>query len=599
MKHASKRQLRRIRMGETFNPAQAWQTMYVGMVKRAGDMRSAIDPKYQLLKFLISPTNRQRGMFDFNSIQAQLDRGDGKRYRVIRNFYPHKKITDFGLGERNYCGTGGDCNNPYKQDTVEIGYSYASPVLCVDQNEWRTIVENGAKHLDDRVMEHFRSMEEAFHAIVSKRVVTGGFVGKFGNGQDEAEIPLIMANGKAVNPVGEIVINKLLTESMVNDSAVLVGGDIANAYPVLRGIAAANVFQGFDVTRQQGTTPVIYDSMIPQGLGDTDKALLIRPGALQLFTHNRHKGGFVDTDDPNSKRYTMISPFTGLEWDVIWTRTRDCDTGDFKWSLQYAIDWDVVGIPACWTDDSTLQGITDVFKVKVVCSDDGVCDLDRYTGRYDIDLVPVAKGTLTDKEGYEVCNAGACKVVLNTRKYVNMRRHALSTTSTDEAVGIVIDGVAYNFADPITLGSTGAATLLAAAIQDVLGSNGIVTANGFATSTTTVSLFTADTIVQIELVLDGTNNVEFTSVPYAKVCRVTTDAYASAGATVSSITITDGTTTITGAATAAVTGVTGIEGKKGDFFAYGSPAIAFAAQITATVTDSSSCTSTATGYLCD
>ena len=559
--------------------------------------RMRLSTQTGVLQFLLSDRNRTRGMFDALAIEAKLNNEEGKKVLVRRKFRPIRTNKEITGQPRNYCAPAGSCATPPKEDVINLGFDYSEQLMCFSESELRlagmgeTISASVAEEFSRALVAH----ENTFAAVVVKRILSGGLVGTFKGGDAIKDLPLYLANGKALNPVAMVYMNQWLSEVGVNDSPALIGGSLVQAFNAIRTFASPHQ-EGFNPALGEGIETIV-DYSVPNVLGDADHAILVAPGALQLFTYNLHKGEFIrNENDPNTRRYRLVSPFTGIEWDAFWVRARNCDTGDWEWTITLSLIWDVVGLPACWSDDDCMDGVLDVWKVNIVCEDSGVCDIDRGTSCIDASALPLAVDTIVFPAASVLC-AQPCRLILNTTEILNARRHALSTTSTDAAIGLQFGGTTLNFATPITLGDLAGSTALKAAVQAAIGSAGVVVSGTFSTPNTTIAIITDGTIAGVELIIDDAANLEFTTTTIAKACRVTSTLRPSTGATSTSLRVVHGGIDVTGAPTDAFT-QTDSEGIFSDFFVTGETPFTFGDTITVTYTDSAACTDTEVAALC-
>ena len=572
------------------------------MVQRAIEAsqqgRMGLSMQTGVLQFLLSDRNRNAGMFDARAIEAKLNNPDGKKVLVRRKFRPIRTTKEITGSPRNYCPPDAEPAAPPKEDVIQLGYDYSELLMRFSESQLRTagVGETIAESVAEEFARSFVAHENTFAAVVVKRILTGGLIGNFKNGTAIKDLPLYLANGKALNPVAMVYLNQWLSEVGVNDSPALIGGSLVQAYNSVRSFASPHQ-DGFNPARGALDVEAITDYNVPNVLGNADHAIVAAPGALQLFTYNMHKGEFVSKEnDPNTRRYRIVSPFTGIEWDAYWVRSRNCDTGDWEWSIYLSLIWDVVGLPACWSDDACMAGVTDVWKVNVVCEDSGVCDIDRGEACIDAANLPLAVDTVSFPASATLC-AQPCRLILNTQQILNARRHDLSSSSTDAVIGINFGGSTLNFETPITLGDLAGSTALKAAVQTAIGSAGVVVAGTFSSPNTTLSIITDGSVAGVELIIDDAANIELTTTTIAKACRVTSTLRPSTGATSSSLRVVHGAIDVTGAPTAAFTQTDSV-GIFSDFFVLGETPFTFGNTITVTYTDSASCTDTESAALC-
>jgi len=323
------------------------------MVQRAAEMeaqgRMRLSANTGFLRWLISPANTSRGLFDASAIEAKLNNPDGQKILVRRRFRPIKTVKALTGNARNYCAPITGAANPFKEDVVNLGFDYSEILMKFNESDLR--LAGMGSPISEAQAEVFAreliAFENTFGALVMKRILAGDLVGNFKDGDTVKDLPLYLANGMAVNPTGNVLMHQWMSEVGLSDMPLLVGGSLVNAYAKVRQTASANL-AGFNPALAD-EVETIYDLSVGQVLGDPDDALLIAPGALHMFTYNLHKGEYMkqESTSTESKRYRLGSPYTGIEWDAYWQRKRNCDTGEWEWQITLSLVWDIVGLPEC------------------------------------------------------------------------------------------------------------------------------------------------------------------------------------------------------------------------------------------------------------
>lgn len=572
------------------------------MVQRAAELeaqgRMRLSANTDFLRWLISPANTSRGLFDATAIMAKLNNPEGQKISVRRRFRPIKTVKTLTGNARNYCAPVDSCANPYKEDQIDLGFDYSEKLMCFAESDLR--LAGMGNPISEAVAEVFAreliAFENTFGALVMKRLLAGDLVGTFKGGDTTKDLPLYMANGMSVNPTGNILMHQWMAEVGISDMPILVGGSLVRAYPEVRKVASANL-NGFNPALADDVQ-TIYDLNVGNVLGDADDALMIAPGAVHMFQYNVHQGEYMkqEATSNESKRYTLTSPYTGIKWDAFWQRQRNCDTGDWEWQITLSLIWDLVGLPACWSDDDCMDGVTDIFRVHIVCADTGVCEIDRTDPCIDAANLPLAPSTIEFPPASVLC-ASPCRLIVSTQNYATARIHSLSSSSTGDVIGIVVNGTTVNVDTPITLGDAPGAALLQTALIDALGSVGLYVVATFSTPNTLSSIVTDGEVTGIELVVSGAANIEYTTVQYTNVCRVTSNVRPTTGATSTSLHIVNGSVDTTIAPTALIAQTDAI-GTGADFFVYGDTPWTRGAALTITYLDSASCSSVDTLTLC-
>ena len=243
-----------------------------------------------------------------------------------------------------------------------------------------------------------------------------------------------------------------------------------------------------------------------------------------------------------------------------------------------------------------MTGVRDVFRVKVVCDDTGVCEIDRTESCIDATTLPLAPNAVVFPAASIQC-AQPARLILNTASVPTLRVHSLSTASTGDALGIDVGGSTLSFDTPITLGTAPGAAALQAAIIDKIGSSGLFVSAVFSTPNTLVTIVTDGDIANIELVIAAAANLEFTTVQYTDACHVTSILRPSTGATSSTLRIVNGTVDTTIAPTALIAQTDAV-GTAQDFYVFAETPWTFGAALTVTYTDSASKTDIDATVLC-
>jgi len=509
----------------------AWKIIQLGLIPTEEGFRNAPSPNIGLLQLLNSQANRNVSRVKLGDVQA-IDRGDGKVYKVTRRFFPRLAAPSGELG-RVYCPTNGS-KVKYKADDVEIKYDHVSEVIQIDDEIVRCIQEGRADYQNSFVNEVLRNYLNQLGQKVSTLVaneLVGTFVGEPGDAVHD--LPLYRADGQSINPVGEYIMDVDRREAELNDNFILVGNSKLNAYRDYYALQTGND-NGVNAGLLDITTSIFYDTNLGAAFNDPDCILAMAPGALQLITYAKHKGDFrYDFDD--QMRTTIVDPYFGLEHDVI-MHYEKCGE-EIKMFMQFAIKWDVVGMPDCWSNDPHFDGVNDVFKYKIVCADTGICDVDQNKGN---DLGP---GVPDDEfcESAEECQEN-CKA--SFADYCEeYSRHTIDSTLTD-VVGLEVNGVAIDLGGSYDLSdATGSADFIAAVKANVKSGSVFLASASFAGGTTTVNIFTDSFIVSAELVSAASPNGELT-LTEASYLHIISTATASTHATITDLDWTTGGTTL-------------------------------------------------------
>jgi hypothetical protein len=302
-------------------------------------------------------------------------------------------------------------------------------------------------------------------------------------------------------------------------------------------------------------------------------------GAIQLVTAARHQGEF-QYEDPTHMRSTLVDPFYGLTHDVM-MYTQVCGN-EIKRFLQFGIAFDVIGVPACWTEDCQFEGMKDVFCYTVVCNDDSFCDLDDPCGEVLV-KAPVDRSCAIPVACEVACRAN---FGINCGTY-NIHSGDLTGTSV---LAFSVNGINYNLSQAYDLTDATASAAFLAELKVLLGGvNGVYVVSGsFAAATTSLVVVTGTNITSIEFV-DGQGAEVALDVVTEDLLHVYDFSTPSTGATISDLSwaITTSGASFNGAKGVAILAEAGIYGNYDNYFA--EPAT-HGGVFTLTITDSSSCT---------
>lgn len=519
-----------------------WNTICRNLIIRQGTEGNQLSPNLGMLRFLKSSLNTSASSNRINISESsrQLERGDGKMYRVKRRFLQRQASNIHVNQKRFYCKTDG-VTVPYIEDYIDIGYDHVSKPLLLDDAMLRCIEEGREQWANDRILEHLRTFMNDFGTKVSKRVsdLNNGFIGSHaGESTPQVkDIPLYMADGKTINPVGVTMLEEYAKRAQYNETPVMIGGTKLDMYTSVSSFSSASQL-GFDATRSQLQNAIYRDNNVGLHLGDDDNFLAIVPGALQLVTFVRHVGDFTHETD-KQKRRTMVEPYMGMTVDVI-INVDDCGD-DVKTSMQWAICWDVVGYPKCHNEDPCYKYITDVFMFRIVCSDTGICDFEPDTCRQDIAL---ERHNIQCTTGYAQCIVTANAAFSNsasTKCYFTIEENsgAVSQLSINGLVNGLANAPAngYDLTDAAQLQSFKDDVNM---ILSAMNKGSLIQATDDGTNMTIVLEVSCD-VAEIKL-----NNYTASKKEAAVVCFDAGMSTPITGGTITNMSWTIGTTTITG-----------------------------------------------------
>ena len=474
----------------------AWKIIQLGLIPTEEGFRNAPSPNIGLLQLLNSQANRNASRVKLGDVQS-VDQGDGKVYQVSRQFFPRLAAPE-GEQNRVYCPNDGK-KAKYKSDVVKIRFDHVSEVIQIDDEIVRCIIEGRNDYQNKFVNEVLRNYLNQLGQKVST-LVANEKVGTFVGGDTDHDLPLYRADGQSINPVGEVIMDRDRLEAELNDNFVLVGNTRLKEYQRYHALQTGND-NGVNAGLLDITQSIFYDTHIGAAFGDPTEIIAMAPGALQLITYAKNKGDF-NYDFDTQMRTTVVDPFFGLEHDVV--MFYELCGEEIKMFMQFAIKWDVIGMPDCWSEDPHFDGVTDVFKYSVVCADTGICDIDQNKGEARNAGIP--NGELC--ESAEECEVN-CKSSFESicEAY---SRHSVASTLTD-VVAIRLNGMDVDLGGSYDLtDATGSADFIAAAKAKVNFGSVFLVSGSFAAGTTTVNIFTDSFVTSAELVSAGSADVELT-----------------------------------------------------------------------------------------
>lgn len=397
--------------GSTINLGRLWSAMYLSLSSE-DNLRKRPGTNNGLLQFLVD-TQNDNAMFELQEIKSLVETPDGKKYTAVYGFMP-RQARQTENGTFVPCGDDGETIR-MKYDTKNIQNRFYSRKYKIPNGYVRCIKEGKAEYQDMVVAEALRTYLDAFGREISDYVVSNGYIGTFakGGGTTCKPLPLFAANGREINAQGEIQINEDMLQAEAGQMApVMIGGTRLTAYAQMKQLATVNTTLGVDLA-QLGLETMFYRDtnigIVPKGVEgvDQNRVLAIMPGALKLLTTTQNQGDFADEFD-DQLRGTTVDPYYGLQHDY-YIFVDKCKN-QIEYSIQFAIDWDILGYPDCWAeDDDEFNGVTDVFCYTIECSDEGVCGMDEAEGQ---------RGGLSDKvvpcgPGYDEC-AEACSAAFSS-----------------------------------------------------------------------------------------------------------------------------------------------------------------------------------------
>jgi len=332
--------------GNSINLGRLWSAMYLSLTSE-DNVRKRPGTNNGLLQFLVD-TQDDNAMFELQDIKSLVETPDGKKYTAVYGFMP-RQARQTANGTFVPCGDDGETIR-MKYDTKNIENRFYSRKYKIPNGYVRCIKEGKAMYEDMVIAEALRTYLDAFGREISDYVVSKGYIGTFakGGGTTCKPLPLFAANGREINAQGEIQINEDMLQAEAGQMApVMIGGTRLTAYAQMKQLATVNTTLGVDLA-QLGLETMFYRDTnigsVPKGSEgiDPNRVLAIMPGALKLLTTTQNDADFAYESD-TQLRGTTTDPYYGLEHDY-YIFVDECKN-EIEYSIQFAIDWDILGYP--------------------------------------------------------------------------------------------------------------------------------------------------------------------------------------------------------------------------------------------------------------
>lgn len=319
-----------------------------------------------LLEGLMSSYNRS----GFEVIQ--IDGGQQGKIRIVQLVYDNPYCLDVATGTY-------DCTQPFGQgqepDPKEklvtlpanpfIMKSGGNPKrLKLDQTAIRYLCESEDSFAARQVLNWLINFEEGFDLALGTLIAP--LIGTFANGDSEKNLPLYANDGGGINNALKSAQHKLrneYTDIRATGLPIIIGDNLFQNYnsDVNRG-ACCNL-NGVSMVPSDGWY-YFEDDQIESSIGDK-RILALAPGAVQLVTWNKYAP--VETDEYNLQTGRLVSPWTGMQYDMKMVWDSNCEA----WFLELMTWSQLQTAPSggCGIDgaNGTLKFITCAQEETFVC----------------------------------------------------------------------------------------------------------------------------------------------------------------------------------------------------------------------------------------
>lgn len=303
------------------------------------------------LQALMSPTNRA-------GLEAiQLDTKDGKKHMMEIIYTQRGTEEHVKLAENNGC-TPEFSVKPYS-DVIEITNPISLDTLTFSEDQMRRLCtgDTDLTWMTERLYEQL----DGLSTVLNKQLITiqGANFGNFANGSPNVTsrqlLNVIAANNKVPNAYGEVQIFNDLEDVDYTGRPIMIGSGKLREYTRLSEIGCCNN-NGID-NSELGDFDYFNDRFVGGILGNADDFITLMPGNVQLMTFNKYNGQYVKKND-SFKKFTIVDPYTGLEWDIRW-KYDDCNE---VWMVTLGLMYELYFMPTdAFRADDPLNGVNGTF----------------------------------------------------------------------------------------------------------------------------------------------------------------------------------------------------------------------------------------------
>lgn len=467
--------------------------------------------------YLLSDRNQKAA--DFSVIDVKEDyeaRNMGKTGFVATvRWLPPISMDEVAGGSDQPCEKNG-IRPRYRNHAYKINRVFSAKPLEISDEVVRCIQEGKDTYETDSVYNYVRAVVSEWSRQVSAEIhnLANGYYGDYPNRFQGTQptnpasktVNLFRDTANAYNEVnwlGETYLTEERMAASIGEADhVYIGGTTGLRYAKLKELSVPNNDSGFDpsMLMEMDNAKFIYDDYMESSLGVENPLMLIRDGALQIVTHNKHVGDFT-IDDEKHKRGTIVDPFYGLTWDTF--LDKDYCGDEIVYTLKVKLYWGVWGYPDCiYPDDPLKEGVKDVMLYKIGCGDTPVCsepvdlrDLGQGAKAYD-DSCPLAdescesdcsivlRGVALANGDYQITALPNPTLGANITSYAWVVDGTPVTTPTPDPNILVLEQGSYANGDIVALevqDSTGCesqAQIVVEISEIVLTINGLTVLNG-------------------------------------------------------------------------------------------------------------------------
>lgn len=367
-----------------------WRTALIKKAQSSAGENMYFRKNIGLMNLLMSPANRQASIFDLTDIQ--FTNGNGK-YKTAGISFRELVGPDFSSDNKwLHSDEFDDAEDAFpKFHQFEMQLFAKSKTLKLSNDVLNQINENATDWFTPQMEEHLRNFLIKIANLVSNRVMTGGYIGKFPKVQPDMPeelrkpfkaLPLFENDGKSVNYMGEILLEHDMQNLSYLGGGFKVGSNRLGMYRKLLEYTSLA-----DLSLSAGTREVIGTwnedigvTTYGSAYGAGSPMLVFVPGSLQVVAFSHRVGDFV-IDEPDHKAIQFIEPYFGLPLTMVWKRELVRGTGtnpdEYVTKIRYQLDgFDVIGLKNIkYTDNYVFDGVNGVVAYDIVKGDLTVDDI--------------------------------------------------------------------------------------------------------------------------------------------------------------------------------------------------------------------------------
>lgn len=311
------------------------------------------------LQFLTDPINT-------DGINQVIAPGGGKLRTLnltYRNRIPEEEVSgnfDFTCAPTNQIG---DTVASFEIDPDLDGNSYPASIPL---NTLRANCKDNADWLMETLMIMINVLDRRNAQKMADQIpdIIGAFVDTTDVTNDIKDVETVDASGNNVQNLIEEVTYNSENNAYPGGTWVFGWGELRKYFT--RVAAGCCIQTGVDLREFGAQNPLAFrgDFRVQEALG-TDNFLAITPGAAQILQYVEFEGEANTSGDDSFEQTTIISPATGLKYDLL--MTKDCTTSGVSININLRNATKLVGMPSdMFCAGDRLEGVTFANQYQIV-----------------------------------------------------------------------------------------------------------------------------------------------------------------------------------------------------------------------------------------